>query len=83
MNLDSNVNFRTQIDGVNVINGHLALFGPYYVGIVDNVKLKYMSTKRMKPTQLLDLSEKKMYNHFQVQNSEHIRNIYEKLGCAV
>lgn len=60
MNLDSNVNFRTQIDGVNVINGHLALFGPYYVGIVDNVKLKYMSTKRMKPTQLLDLSEKKM-----------------------
>ena len=53
MNLNSNVNFRTQIDGVNVINGHLALFGPYYVGIVDNVKLKYMSTKRMKPTQLL------------------------------
>ena len=45
------MNFRTQIDGVNVINGHLALFGPYYVGIVDNVKLKYMSTKRMKPTQ--------------------------------
>ena len=35
----------TQVDGVKMINGHLALFGPYYIGIVDNVKLKYMAPK--------------------------------------
>jgi len=44
----------TQIDGVKMINGHLALFGPYYVGIIDNVKLKYMSPKRMKPRELIN-----------------------------
>ena len=35
----------TQVDGVKMINGHLALFGPYYIGIIDNVKLKYMAPK--------------------------------------
>ena len=44
----------TQIDGVKMVNGHLGLFGPYYIGIVDNVKLKYMSPKRMKPRELLN-----------------------------
>ena len=39
---------------MNVINGHLALFGPHYIGIVDNVRTKWMSTKRMQPTQLVD-----------------------------
>ena len=39
----------TQVDGVKMINGHLALFGPYYIGIIDNVKLKYMAPKAGSP----------------------------------
>ncbi|CAG5110374.1 Oidioi.mRNA.OKI2018_I69.chr2.g4784.t1.cds [Oikopleura dioica] len=43
-----------QVDGVKVLNGHLTLFGPHYIGIIDNVKSKSMSVKRMVPRAMID-----------------------------